>query len=387
MKNITGFAVPCLCLLVTGAAALFVVGCLGPTSVNNKKTAAVASAGCDTALVQNGNEDEGGIQAQFALLAGPYYDPEVKTIMTNKCVNCHGAGAQAPALTTYAQVKAAMPKILMRISNTAQPMPNAAGGGLMPQAMQDTIKAWNTNNLVEKADPVATPTPTATSTGGGSTPPATASVTFIGNVKPLLSSKCGGSTCHGPTFIDITSYSFVKDNLEGTLMPRMTNDAGIMPPASRGGKLAASDMKIIEDWKAGGFVEGSAAVIPTPSKGTGDECKADSPDDAKKKAIELLRHPEGMKKCTDAKQVYNRKSKSCVTDSALIAETCDKAWVDGVSMAVADSVKKEIKDKVDSGWEIEQCATQGKDSLFYMIKIDSKPDTPTIESKGYLIPQ
>lgn len=83
------------------------------------------------------------------------YNQDVKTIIDNNCIICHGATPSngAPmSLVTYAQVKDAVQNrgLLDRISrDQGAPgmMPNQ--GTRLPQATIDLIADWNTDGLLE----------------------------------------------------------------------------------------------------------------------------------------------------------------------------------------------------------------------------------------------
>lgn len=83
------------------------------------------------------------------------YNQNVKTIIDNNCLNCHGAipsnGASTP-LVTYNQVKESVQigGLLDRISRTQGApgmMPNQ--GTRLPQNSIDLIVDWNTDGLLE----------------------------------------------------------------------------------------------------------------------------------------------------------------------------------------------------------------------------------------------
>lgn len=83
------------------------------------------------------------------------YTQNVKPIIDNNCISCHGAipSNGAPmSLVTYAQVKDAIQNrgLLDRISRTQGApgmMPNL--GTRLPQATIDLIIDWNTDGLLE----------------------------------------------------------------------------------------------------------------------------------------------------------------------------------------------------------------------------------------------
>jgi cytochrome c5 len=77
------------------------------------------------------------------------YDANVKAIMSSKCTGCHGSTPSNGAPTSYAtynQVKNSIDKILGRINNAGNPMPQ---GGLMAQSLRDEIQQWKDDGLLE----------------------------------------------------------------------------------------------------------------------------------------------------------------------------------------------------------------------------------------------
>lgn len=79
------------------------------------------------------------------------YNGNVKVIIDNNCIVCHGAtgAAAGMSLTTYDQVKTAVQTrgLLDRINNSSNPMPPS---GKMAQSNLDVITKWNTEGLLEK---------------------------------------------------------------------------------------------------------------------------------------------------------------------------------------------------------------------------------------------
>jgi uncharacterized membrane protein len=77
------------------------------------------------------------------------YTDDVKPIITSKCTNCHGdpnTNGAPTSYVTYTQVKNDINKILSRINNVANPMPQ---GGLMEQSLRDKIQQWKNDGLLE----------------------------------------------------------------------------------------------------------------------------------------------------------------------------------------------------------------------------------------------
>ncbi|WP_246146926.1 hypothetical protein [Seonamhaeicola marinus] len=77
------------------------------------------------------------------------YDDDVKSIISNNCIGCHGATPTngAPfSLTTYDSVKDRINGIIGRINNASSPMPPS---GLMAQGLRDDIQQWKDDGLLE----------------------------------------------------------------------------------------------------------------------------------------------------------------------------------------------------------------------------------------------
>lgn len=75
------------------------------------------------------------------------YNDDVKNVMFNNCVTCHGGGAPSAGLdlTTYDAVKGSAQNgtLLQRIENAGSPMPP---NGLMSEADRAKVKSWSDNN-------------------------------------------------------------------------------------------------------------------------------------------------------------------------------------------------------------------------------------------------
>ncbi|MFC4740581.1 c-type cytochrome [Flavobacterium ponti] len=101
----------------------------------------------------NHSEDDLIIKSENPILVT--YEQNVKSIINNNCVSCHGSTPSngAPmSLTTYNQVKDAVLNrgLLDRISRTTgEPglMPN--GGPRLPQQTIDIVVKWNSDGLLE----------------------------------------------------------------------------------------------------------------------------------------------------------------------------------------------------------------------------------------------
>lgn len=79
------------------------------------------------------------------------YDPDIKTIMQNNCLNCHGtlnpnAGL---SLTNYQQVRnsAENGNLVSRMNNAASPMPPS---GILSGTTRAVIDKWVSGGYIEK---------------------------------------------------------------------------------------------------------------------------------------------------------------------------------------------------------------------------------------------
>ena len=69
--------------------------------------------------------------------------------MSGNCTSCHGSPTSngAPtSYTTYNQVRNDVDKIISRINNASNPMPQ---NGLMPLATRQLIQQWKDDGLLE----------------------------------------------------------------------------------------------------------------------------------------------------------------------------------------------------------------------------------------------
>ncbi len=83
------------------------------------------------------------------------YQANVKAIIDNNCLNCHGIpqtnGATIP-LVSYANVKSAVENnnLIGRISGTGPGSLMPLGGPKLPQNLIDTIMQWEVDGLLEE---------------------------------------------------------------------------------------------------------------------------------------------------------------------------------------------------------------------------------------------
>lgn len=78
------------------------------------------------------------------------YDPDIKSIMTNNCISCHGGLAPSGGFTlsNYDNVreKVEQGSLLSRINNVSNPMPP---NGLMDELKRQTLQKWKTDGYLE----------------------------------------------------------------------------------------------------------------------------------------------------------------------------------------------------------------------------------------------
>lgn len=78
------------------------------------------------------------------------YDPDIKLIMTNNCIVCHGGSSPSAGLNlnNYNNVrdKVEQGSLLSRINNVSSPMPPS---GLMDETKRETIRKWKTDGYLE----------------------------------------------------------------------------------------------------------------------------------------------------------------------------------------------------------------------------------------------
>lgn len=77
------------------------------------------------------------------------YTANVASIMANNCTSCHSVGGTSPALTTYAQVKAATDtgNVICRIDQTQSCGNVMPTSGAMSAVNIATIKLWKTQGF------------------------------------------------------------------------------------------------------------------------------------------------------------------------------------------------------------------------------------------------
>jgi hypothetical protein len=93
--------------------------------------------------------------------------------------------------------------------------------------------------------------------GTGSGPGTSDKITYDKDVKTIINNSCATSACHDSTNpasgLRLTNYSEVKNAAEnGNLISRMNSTSNPMPAS---GKLDATTLAVINEWKADGFLE------------------------------------------------------------------------------------------------------------------------------------
>lgn len=82
-------------------------------------------------------------------VTNPTYTANIKTIIDNNCISCHGPGGENSAvpLLTYAQVSAKAPEIKVRIEKPAGDPLVMPKGGKLSQTNIDLINKWIANGM------------------------------------------------------------------------------------------------------------------------------------------------------------------------------------------------------------------------------------------------
>jgi cytochrome c5 len=79
--------------------------------------------------------------------SAPTYTKDVKPIMEANCTSCHStSGGQYPDLSNYQDVKDNCANIILRMKDTANPMPP---NGVLPASTVQTIQTWQDNGNPE----------------------------------------------------------------------------------------------------------------------------------------------------------------------------------------------------------------------------------------------
>ena len=82
-------------------------------------------------------------------------------------------------------------------------------------------------------------------------------ITYEKDVKPIIDANC--IECHSNPPTNGAPISFITfadvQSRSGSISARMKSTSNPMPPASRGGLLDATIVKVVDDWIAGGLKE------------------------------------------------------------------------------------------------------------------------------------
>ena len=99
---------------------------------------------CTTAIL-----DEGNVNSLPPINTPVKYNPDVKTIMTNNCITCHGGSAPNAGLdlTNYTNVSTSiLGNLLNRVNDAQNPMPPS---GLMLPIDRQKLQKWLDDGLPE----------------------------------------------------------------------------------------------------------------------------------------------------------------------------------------------------------------------------------------------
>ncbi len=91
------------------------------------------------------------------------YDEDIKSVLSGKCMSCHGS--QAPSMGTYSEAKSAAASIASSISRSANPMPK--GGAKLDDATIRLFTDWQAAGLPEKRAAATGPTGNTGPSGPG----------------------------------------------------------------------------------------------------------------------------------------------------------------------------------------------------------------------------
>jgi cytochrome c553 len=105
----------------------------------------LAFLSCTKAII-----DEGEIDDLPGLEEKVYYNPDIRSIMFNNCVTCHGGNAPSDGLdlTNYANVKSAAlnRNLKKRMNDANNPMPQ---GGLLSPLVRQKVDKWIADGFPE----------------------------------------------------------------------------------------------------------------------------------------------------------------------------------------------------------------------------------------------
>jgi hypothetical protein len=182
------------------------------------------------------------------------YNDNIKSYVDMNCATagCHRAGGQSPALTNYAEVKAAATASNSRIQAGTMPQGSPASA-----AQKEMFQQWVTDGTPEA-------NPTAFKLDGAAE--------FASTIKPILQkSKCLDSGCHhegSPYGGMTTADDFLKNDKElgmasVTRMEMSQTEAGFMP--RNGDRVSADDLAAFKAWLDGESSDGGGGGSTSPS--------------------------------------------------------------------------------------------------------------------------
>lgn len=99
-----------------------------------------------------------------------------------------------------------------------------------------------------------------TDTGSGNQTNPSGTVTYLGNVKPILDQLC--VSCHGSVSpkdgLNISTYTLAKNKIDKIIKSMDgSSDDDIMPPS---GKVSNDLIQTLRDWKSDGLLEGTTSA-------------------------------------------------------------------------------------------------------------------------------
>ena len=173
------------------------------------------------------------------------YYGDVKPILSQLCVSCHGPVDPKDDfdISTYEKAKNEIDEIIEEIQEDGDDiMPPS---GRMAENLIQLIKDWKSDGLLE-----------GDSNAGDNTGNTSGNYTYVVDIKPILDQEC--TACHGATNpaagLDISTYTKTTNNIDKiiTSIDLQTGQNGIMPP---NGRMAEIKIQKIKDWKASGMKE------------------------------------------------------------------------------------------------------------------------------------
>jgi uncharacterized membrane protein len=176
------------------------------------------------------------------------YLADVKPILNQLCVTCHGSVNPEDGfdISTYIKAKDKINKIIGKMD-----LQNGDEDIMPPSGRADenaiaTIKKWKTDGLLEGTD-----------TGGsGNTGNSSGNITYTTDIQAVLTQEC--TACHGANNpsagLNLTTYTNTKNNIDLIIgrIDLQNGQTGIMPPA---GRMTDAKIQLFKDWKTQGLLE------------------------------------------------------------------------------------------------------------------------------------